>query len=44
MDGAAWAVGALLYWDTVNSRFTTTVGSNVLAGVRGSRGQRRCHR
>jgi predicted RecA/RadA family phage recombinase len=30
--GEAWAVGELLYWDTTNNRFTTTVGSNVLAG------------
>jgi predicted RecA/RadA family phage recombinase len=30
--GEAWAVGALVYWDTVNNRFTTTVASNVLAG------------
>jgi predicted RecA/RadA family phage recombinase len=30
--GEAWAVGALLYWDSGNSRFTTTVGSNTLAG------------
>ena len=26
------AQGALLYWDNGNSRLTTTVGSNVLAG------------
>ena len=26
------AQGALLYWDNANSRLTTTVGSNVLAG------------
>jgi predicted RecA/RadA family phage recombinase len=26
------AQGALLYWDTGNSRMTTTVGSNTLAG------------
>lgn len=26
------AQGALLYWDAGNSRLTTTVGSNVLAG------------
>jgi predicted RecA/RadA family phage recombinase len=30
--GEYWAVGALLYWDAGNSRFTTTVGSNTLAG------------
>jgi predicted RecA/RadA family phage recombinase len=30
--GEPWAVGALLYWDTANNRFTTTVASNVLAG------------
>jgi predicted RecA/RadA family phage recombinase len=30
--GEVWAVGALLYWDTGNSRFTTTVASNTLAG------------
>lgn len=28
----AWTVGALLYWDAVNSRFTTTVGTNTKAG------------
>lgn len=26
------AQGALLYWDNANSRLTTTVGANVLAG------------
>lgn len=29
--GEAWTQGALLYWDSGNSRFTTTAGGNTLA-------------
>ncbi len=29
----AWAVGAAVYWDNGNTRFTTTAGGNLLAGV-----------
>jgi len=31
--GAAWTVGALIYWDNTNKNCTTTVGSNKLIGV-----------
>lgn len=31
--GQAWAQGALLYWDSGTSKFTTTVGSNTLSGT-----------
>ncbi len=31
--GEAWAVGASLYWDNANKRFTTTSASNTLCGV-----------
>jgi predicted RecA/RadA family phage recombinase len=31
-SGQAWAVGAALYWDASNSRFTTTASGNTLAG------------
>lgn len=30
--GQAWAQGANLYWDDTAKNFTTTVGSNTLAG------------
>lgn len=29
----AWTVGALVYWDAVNSRCTTTAGTDKLIGV-----------
>jgi predicted RecA/RadA family phage recombinase len=28
----AWTVGALVYWDNTNKRFTTTASGNLLAG------------
>jgi predicted RecA/RadA family phage recombinase len=31
--GEAWAVGAKLYWDDAEGRFTTTSTSNTLAGI-----------
>jgi len=31
--GQAWTEGALVYWSTANSNFTTTSTSNLLAGV-----------
>lgn len=30
--GEAWAIGAAIYWDNGNSRFTTTLTSNTLCG------------
>lgn len=32
LAGEAWTLGQKVYWDTTNFRFTTTVGTNVLAG------------
>lgn len=29
----AWAVGAVIYWDNANSRFTTVATANLRAGV-----------
>lgn len=31
--GAAWTVGAVLYWDDGNARFTTTASGSQRAGV-----------
>jgi predicted RecA/RadA family phage recombinase len=32
-SGAAWAEGAVLYWDNTAKNFTTTVGSNTRVGA-----------
>lgn len=34
--GEAWAIGAALYWDNTNKRFTTTSSGNTAAGFAGS--------